>query len=85
MRKENKMEYKEKIANPTKFYRHPEEVKKDISLDLEDKIKLLENWLDDIKLNLIAKEKDLLEADGNQNYTKEIEGLLAVYNTIEAF
>ena len=77
--KENTME-NDKIANPTKFYRHPDEVKKDPSLSKEEKITLFENWLDDIKLKLIAEEENMPSTiEGPKYYIREINEILSSY------
>lgn len=71
----------DKIANPTKYYGHPEEAKKDSALSTVDKIKLFENWLDDIKLKLIAEEENMpCTIEGSKNYIEEIHGILYEYN-----
>ncbi|HRD69275.1 MAG TPA: hypothetical protein PK657_03955 [Legionella sp.] len=70
----------DKIANPTKYYHHPNEVKDDPELSTDEKIILFENWLDDIKLKLIAEEENMpctLEAP--KYYIKEINDLLTDY------
>lgn len=70
----------DRVANPTKFYRHPEEVKKDPSLSDAEKIILFENWLDDIKLKLIAEEENMSSTiDGPKYYIKEINEILSQY------
>ncbi|STY28621.1 Uncharacterised protein [Legionella wadsworthii] len=67
----------DKVANPIKFYKHPDEVKKDNSLSTTDKIKLLENWLDDIKLKLIAEDESMYSTQSRPKYfVAEIQKLL---------
>lgn len=71
---------KEKIANPTKFYSHPNEALLDASLSDEDKLTLFENWLDDIKLKLIAEEESMASTiDSPKYYIKEINAILLQY------
>jgi pyridoxine/pyridoxamine 5'-phosphate oxidase len=71
---------KNKIANPTKFYNHPNDVNNDHTLSTEDKVKLFENWLDDIKLKLIAEEENMVSTVSNPRYyVREINELLARY------
>lgn len=78
------MEIADKIANPTKFYQHPNEIKMDTTLSTEDKIKSLENWLDDIKLKQVAEEEYMLSTqDNGKNYIKEINNLLEEYGAKE--
>jgi hypothetical protein len=56
------IEVDEKIATPIKFYTDPEEIKEDLTLLHEEKIKLLENWLDDIFLKQIAEDESMVVA-----------------------
>jgi hypothetical protein len=73
----------DKIGNPTKYYHHPDEVKKDRSLSTEDKIKVLENWLDDINLKLMAEDENMPSTvEGAPNYTKEINEILGQYKPV---
>ena len=72
----------DKVANPTKFYRNPEEAKHDHTLSDDEKITLFENWLDDIKLKLIAEEENMSSTiDGPKYYTRELNELLAFYKS----
>ncbi|MBA2656422.1 MAG: hypothetical protein H0U70_05490 [Tatlockia sp.] len=68
----------EKIANPTKFFQSPEELNNDNSLSALEKIKSLENWLDEIVLKQIAEEENML-SDGikQKDFTRSIHELLA--------
>ena len=69
-----------KIANPTKFYQHPNEVLEDHSLTNSDRIKLLENWLDDIKLKLVAEDENMGSTLRNPKYyVAEINSLLVQF------
>jgi|GEM_PF-3342371 len=49
----------QKIANPLKFYSEPEDVAHDKHLSLEEKIKVLDNWLNDIDLHAIADDENM--------------------------
>lgn len=69
----------DKIANPLKFYQRPEEIEKDTSLSIEEKIKLLLNWLDDIRLRQVAEAENMPAADNSRTYVAEIEQLLHQY------
>lgn len=69
---------KNKIANPTKFYQHPNEVIKDRVLSDTDKIKILENWLDDVKLKLVAEDEGMTSTGSkSKDFVREINNLLA--------
>ncbi|KTD42222.1 hypothetical protein [Legionella parisiensis] len=57
-----------KIANPIKFYKHPNEVMEDKVLSNSDKIKVLESWLDDIKLKLIAEDEGMCSTLSKPKY-----------------
>ncbi|MBA2651711.1 MAG: hypothetical protein H0U73_05540 [Tatlockia sp.] len=68
----------DKVANPTKFFQHPKEIMDDSTLTSLDKIKLLENWLDEIVLKQIAEEENMLsDGDKQKEYTRPIQELLA--------
>ncbi|KTC66557.1 hypothetical protein Lade_1215 [Legionella adelaidensis] len=69
----------EKIADPLKFYLHPSEVENEKELTLQEKIKLLNNWLDDIKLRQIAEEENMPPNKQTRYYTAEVEYLLQKY------
>jgi hypothetical protein len=69
----------EKIANPLNFYQHPNEVEGDSELSIDDKIKLLENWLDDIKLRQIAEEENMPPPEETRYYLGDVEALLQKY------
>ncbi len=48
-----------KIANPLNFYEKPSDVAHDQKLSLENKIKTLDNWLNDIELQHVAEEENM--------------------------
>jgi hypothetical protein len=73
----------DKIANPLKFYRHPQEVEMDEELSRADKIKLLMNWLDDIKLRQIAEGENMPSPRELHYYTADVENLLNYYRGLE--
>ncbi|MCH9756028.1 MAG: hypothetical protein K0U37_02400 [Gammaproteobacteria bacterium] len=50
---------KEKIANPLNFYKKPSDVAHDRKLSLDNKIKTLDNWLNDIELQHVAAEENM--------------------------
>ncbi|MBA3536512.1 MAG: hypothetical protein H0T84_07880 [Tatlockia sp.] len=73
----------DKIGNPTKYYHHPEDVKKDKTLTTEEKIKVLENWLDDINLKLMAEDENMPSTnEGASNFIKEINEILGLYKSV---
>ena len=49
----------EKISNPLNFYEEPSDVAHDRNLSLEDKIKTLDNWLNDIELQDVADAENM--------------------------
>lgn len=70
----------QKIANPSKFYRHPRDVKADKELSIAHKITLLTNWRNEEELKSIATEENMLPADdGNNVSIASIETMLAEY------
>ncbi len=72
---------KEKIGIPIKFYHHPNELDKDSSLSREEKVKALENWLDDIRLKLIAEDENMgCTFPAPRYFTSEIMSLLEKYD-----
>jgi|SaaInlStandDraft_7_1057024.scaffolds.fasta_scaffold587781_1 hypothetical protein len=48
-----------KISNPLNFYNVPSDVAHDRNLSLEDKIKTLDNWLNDIELQDVADAENM--------------------------
>ncbi|MDF1678661.1 MAG: hypothetical protein P1U32_08220 [Legionellaceae bacterium] len=50
---------KKKIANPLNFYDKPSDVAHDRNLSLENKIKTLDNWINDIELQHVAEEENM--------------------------
>lgn len=72
----------DKIANPTKFYHSPREVKQDDSLTKAEKITLLINWLDDEKLKSIATEENMGAAESSDgSNVLSLERLIGYYKT----
>jgi len=71
----------EKIASPLNFYTIPQEVEKDDGLSIEEKIKLLKNWLDDIKLRQIAEAENMPPAQETRYYMADVERLLLKYES----
>lgn len=72
----------EKIANPTKYYQHPDEVKNDSSLSNEEKLKLLINWRDDETLKSIATNENMPSTNNSDNnHIAIIEQLIAYYQS----
>ncbi|MBA2648446.1 MAG: hypothetical protein H0U75_02400 [Legionella sp.] len=73
--------FNEKIGIPIKFYRHPSELDKDTTLSAYEKVIALENWLDDIKLKLIAEDESMgCTLNSPTYFTGEILSLLAKYD-----
>lgn len=69
----------DKIADPVDHYNHPDEVEADNELSIEDKITLLTNWLDDIKLQQVAEEENMPSENGAHTYIEPIKALLRKY------
>jgi len=69
----------EKIANPLNFYKKPIEVEYDKELSLEEKVKLLINWLDDINLRQIAEAENMPSSHEPRYYVDEVGRLLHKY------
>lgn len=69
-----------KIANPLNFYHKPEEVDQDATLSVEEKIKVLTSWLNDIELREVAEGENMPSVQHSQgHYIKQIESLLRKY------
>ena len=69
----------DKIANPLDYYKHPSEVDHDDELNIEDKVKLLINWLDDIKLRQTAESENMPPAHESRFYAADVERFLHKY------
>lgn len=69
----------DKIANPLNFYKTPQEVEHDDTIDTEEKIKILTNWLDDINLRQIAEAENMLTTHESKDHVATIERLLRKY------
>ena len=69
----------EKIANPLNYYANPKDIEQDKSLTIEEKIKILTSWLDDIKLRNIADDENMLNAHGSNDHVATVERLLRKY------
>lgn len=69
----------DKIANPLNFYKNPIDVDKDNELSQEEKIKVLENWLNDINLRQIAEAENMSSPHSSRYHMAEIEQLLRQY------
>ncbi len=70
---------KDKIANPLNFYDNPVDVDRDEDLTVEEKIKVLKNWLDDIRLRQTAEAENMPAHHQPQYHMGEIEKLLEKY------
>lgn len=75
----------EKIADPLKFYNKPGEVENDPLLSVDEKIKLLTNWLNDITLRQTADNENMLAPHATRFYTEEVEKLLRQYHQNSIF
>ncbi|GGI90033.1 hypothetical protein [Legionella impletisoli] len=76
---------KDKIANPLKFYTTPSEVELDSELSVDEKVKLLINWLDDINLRIIAESENMpAREEETRFYMAEVERLLHKYQHEQA-
>lgn len=72
----------EKIANPLNFYKKPSDVAHDTTLSLEEKIKTLDNWLNDIELREVADEENMLPMDQERHQEVDfLRRLLRTYRT----
>lgn len=72
----------EKIANPLNFYRNPHEVDQDQDLTVEEKIKVLTNWLNDVELRQTAEAENMpSDKESSQNGVATIEKLLRKYKS----
>ncbi len=72
----------EKIANPLNYYATPVEVDRDPDLSVDEKIKLLLNWLDDINQREIAEAENMLSHNNSRgHYIAQIETLLRNYRS----
>ena len=69
----------DKIANPLDYYEHPNEVDKDTHLTIDEKVKLLINWLDDIRLRQTAEEENMPPAEDTRYYMADVERILHQY------
>ncbi|QBR84005.1 hypothetical protein E3983_06350 [Legionella israelensis] len=69
----------DKIANPLNFYKNPIDVDKDKELTIGEKIKVLQNWLDDINLRQIAEAENMPSYHPSRYHMAEIEQLLRQY------
>ncbi len=49
----------QKISNPLNFYNEPSDVAHDTGLSLEEKIKTLDNWLNDIEQQDVADAENM--------------------------
>ena len=71
-----------KIANPLNYYANPEELDQDDTLSVEEKIKALESWLNDIQLRETAEAENMLSVHNSSgHFVKQIESLLRKYNS----
>jgi pyridoxine/pyridoxamine 5'-phosphate oxidase len=67
----------DKIANPPRFYNSPNEIDEDVTLTTNEKIKSLENWLDDIINKHIAEGESMVATTVNApDYTLDIQKML---------
>lgn len=73
----------DKISNPLNFYKNPHEVDEDNTLTIEDKIKVLTSWLNDIELRQTAEAENMRgDRDTSRNGVAAIERLLRKYKHI---
>ncbi|PJD93412.1 MAG: hypothetical protein CK424_02485 [Legionella sp.] len=70
----------DKIANPLNFYKIPDEVALDKTLTVEEKIKILTNWLNDIELRETAEAENMPSIHNSRgHHIEQIERLLRQY------
>ncbi len=70
-----------KIANPLNHYRLPNDVSHDRTLSLEEKIKTLDNWLNDIELRQHAEEENMPSLHELYDEVDTLRRLLRTYRT----
>lgn len=73
----------DKIADPVNYYDKPIDVDKDTLLSIDEKITLLKNWIDDIKLRQTADAENMPAPENQRYHFAEIERLLAKYEHIK--
>lgn len=71
-----------KVANPLNFYNTPTDVAHDRNLSLDNKIKTLDNWLNDIELQHVAEEENMLSA--RQEQYEQVDYLRRLLRTYRA-
>lgn len=70
----------EKIANPLNFYNNPHDVEHDEGLSVEEKVKILISWLNDIELRQTAEAENMPSThDPRDHHVALIERLLRAY------
>jgi hypothetical protein len=69
----------DKIADPVSYYKNPIDVDKDDELTDSEKIKVLKNWIDDIKLRQTADNENMAAPQNHRYHMAEIERLLWKY------
>lgn len=68
-----------KIANPLNHYKIPNDVSHDRTLSLEEKIKTLDNWLNDIELRQHAEEESMASQHDLRDEVDALRRLLRTY------
>jgi hypothetical protein len=71
-----------KVANPLNFYNTPTDVAHDRNLSLNNKIKTLDNWLNDIELQHVAEEENMLST--RQEQYEQVDYLRRLLRTYRA-
>lgn len=72
----------DKIANPLNFYKIPDEVELDKTLTVEEKIKILTNWLNDVELRETAEAENMPSVHNSRGHPiEQIEKLLRKYRS----
>jgi hypothetical protein len=71
-----------KVANPLNFYKKPSDVAHDRHLSLENKIKTLDNWLNDIELQQVAEEENM--PGDHENQREQVDYLRRLLRTYRA-
>ncbi|MDF1683169.1 MAG: hypothetical protein P1U36_00785 [Legionellaceae bacterium] len=70
-----------KIANPLNHYKLPNDVSHDRTLSLDEKIKILDNWQNDIELRQHAEEENMASLHELRDEVDTLRRLLRTYRT----
>jgi len=71
-----------KISNPLNFYKNPHQVEEDSDLSIENKIKVLTNWLNDIELRETAENENMRD---NQKLPHNSSNVLVIERLLKKY